>query len=81
MCSYLPCVYYNFDFPTAVLFSGNACLQAMVTDAAQTACFTDSQNAVNGNSLECWSSVPSKMSAIAQYQAPEKTLESFLQEK
>lgn len=52
VCSYLLCVYYNFYFTTAVL-AGNECLQAMVTDATQTVCFTDPQNAINGNSLEC----------------------------
>lgn len=57
VCSYMPLIYYNFYFTTTVLLSGNECFQAMVTDDIQTACFTDSQNAISGNSLGCWRSL------------------------
>lgn len=51
------CIYYNICFTTAALLSGDECLQAMVTGAVQTMCFTGSQNAVSAHSLECWSSL------------------------
>lgn len=50
VCREMLCVYYNFCFTTAVLLSGDECLQAMVTDAVQTGCFTGAQNSVCANS-------------------------------